>query len=479
MAGKVNIWTYNVVCGVILTFLSCFGSGMYQQTVMPAFLLYVGGDNTAVGFAEGLMGIAQMVIAFPVSWHADKYRRSTSIRFGALLTFIQAGILVCAVRMAEPGSTSSYSLLCVALVIGGVCNGILGGPLMALIDDSVPAGSRSEVNTVTMIAVNLGTAGGPMLAAAFFAKTGNTWSIDSMKTVIVAGVLFAQTSNVFAMTMDDSKALQEDSEAVHLQENLLDTKEGDDGRKGGNSSKKTCFGFIGPASIPYLMFAGTLMFCMGAGMTIRFFPIFFQKECQMPPSVVNMVYASLGLVMACANILAQRISKKIGRLEVIIPSLIIGVGCTGLMGALKPFYTVKWVMIPLFIGRMAFMNGVNAIQYSITADYTPKSQRARFMALQSIAGFSWSGSAFVGGWLIDQYGYGPCFVITSIFQGCAIPFFFLMYAHVATESDLTDAIEARKAAEEKASGLRTAMMTPPGMIRTPSERRKMPSASAE
>lgn len=327
------------------------------------------------------------------------------------------------------------------------------------------------MNTATMVAVNAGTAGGPLLAAAFFSKHGNSWSIDTMKSVIVFGIMFSQLSNIFAMTMDDSKALKEDSEAVHLQQQLLDDGNG----KGSSSSKKTCFGLVGPGSIPYLMFGGTLLFSMGAGMTIRFFPIFFQHECHMPPGVLNVVYASQGLVMMCANILAQRLSKKIGRLEVIIPSLMIGVSCTGLLGALKPFYTVREVMIPLFIARMVFMNGVNGIQYSITADYTPKNQRARFMALQSISGFSWSGSAFVGGWLIDKYGYGSSFVFTALLQACAIPVFFIMYPHVAKEQDLTDALEARKVAGEQAAGLRTPVMTP-GVIRTPSLRPDAASA---
>jgi len=377
------------------------------------------------------------------------------------------------VHLAEPGSTWCYALLSAALSLSGICNGILGGPLMALMDDSVPAGSRSEVNTANMVGANAAMAAGPLFAAAFFVQKGNSWSIDTMKSVIIAGVLINQLGTILAMTMDDSLALKEDSEAVHLQENLLvvddapKDDEADDSCKGSTSNKKTCFGLVGPSSIPWLMFFGELVFAMGAGMTVRFFPIFFQKECLMSPSLVNVTYASMGGFMSLATIVVQRVSKRIGRLEVIIPSLILGVLSTGLLGALKPFYTQPWVMIPLFIVRFVMMNSSNALQYSITADYTPKNMRARFMALSSISMFSWSGSAFVGGWLIDQYGYGPCFVITALFQACAIPFFFIIYPHVAKETDLTDAVEARRAAEEQAASLRTAL-TSPGMKHTPS-----------
>lgn len=463
MAGKASIWTYNVVCGVILTFLGSFGAGLYQQTVLPSFLLYIGGNNKAVGFATGLVGIAQMVIAFPVAWHADTYRRSTSIRFGGVLTFLQTACLAYALRLAEPGNAASYSLICVALVFQGICNGILGGPLMALMDDSVPAGSRSEVNTVNMVARQIANAGGPLLAAGFFANHGNTWSLDSMKTVIITGLVFGQLSIVFAMTLDDSRALKEESEAVHLQvdiqKQLLDKKE-DVETDSGNAKKRTFFGLIGPAQIPYVMFLATLTTSMGAGMTIKFFPIFFQQECHMSPGVVNMVYASIGVLLALSGVLAQRFSKRIGRMQVVIPCKTLGVIGTLLLGLSKPVYTVTWVMIPLYMARYVLMNAPQAVMSSITADYTQKSQRARFMALQSVAGASWCGSAFVGGWLIDHYGFGVCFYVTAVLQGAAIPIYFLIAPHVAKETDLTDALEARKAAEEQASGLQTPLMTP-------------------
>merc|ERR1712238_253483 len=101
----------------------------------------------------------------------------------------------------------------------------------------------------------------------------------------------------------------------------------------------------------------------------------------MSPSLVNLTYASMGGFVAVATIIAQRLSKRVGRLEVIIPSLLIGVVCTSLLGALKPFYTEPRVMIPLFIARSVFMGSTQALQFSITADYTPKNMRARFMAL--------------------------------------------------------------------------------------------------
>ena len=45
-------------------------------------------------------------------------------------------------EVAEPGALHSYVLLCVAFCVQGVCDGIMNGPLVALMDDSCPAGRR-------------------------------------------------------------------------------------------------------------------------------------------------------------------------------------------------------------------------------------------------------------------------------------------------------------------------------------------------
>merc|ERR1719330_531423 len=109
-------------------------------------------------------------------------------------------------------------------------------------------------------------------------------------------------------------------------------------------------------------------------MTVKFFPVFFQQECHITPVALNVVFACLDFIGTFASILAQRISKRLGRLEVVIPGAIISVVCTFLMGVLKPFYTDTWLMIPLFVAIFTFMGCTGGIEASITADYTPKSQ---------------------------------------------------------------------------------------------------------
>ena len=52
-------------------------------------------------------------------------------------------------------------------------------------------------------------------------------------------------------------------------------------------------------------------------------------------------------------------------------------------------------------------------------DAVPKNQRARWNSLESITRMTWSGSAFLGGFLTDRFGFRVCFLITAIVYSCA------------------------------------------------------------
>merc|ERR1712232_564502 len=89
---------------------------------------------------------------------------------------------------------------------------------------------------------------------------------------------------------------------------------------------------------------------------------------------------------------------------------------------------------------------VGALEGSIIADYTPKATRARWKALNAVSGMGFSGSAALGGWIIDRYGFGPCFMLTACFQASALPLLFSLRRVVALESDIADTVAANKVA---------------------------------
>jgi hypothetical protein len=62
------------------------------------------------------------------------------------------------------------------------------------------------------------------------------------------------------------------------------------------------------------------------------------------------------------------------------------------------------------------MNSTYAIQESVLMDFVPKSTRARWKSLESVASFGWCGSAVLGGVLADASSYSSTFFFTAGFQ---------------------------------------------------------------
>ena len=51
-------------------------------------------------------------------------------------------------------------------------------------------------------------------------------------------------------------------------------------------------------SVPYTLFASSLMMGFASGMTIKFFPLYFRCSCGMSPAAVQGVYAAVPLLLA-------------------------------------------------------------------------------------------------------------------------------------------------------------------------------------
>lgn len=443
--GSQTPWTHNVIYGLAATGFYGVGGGLYQMTVLPSFILAVGGSNFTVGFAEGLQGVANMVSALPAGYLADKCSRRACIRLGGGLQLLSGVCLLASVGLAVPGSMHAYVLLCLSLCLQGICDGIMNGPLVALMDDSCPAGRRSDVETANAVMYGSAASVGPLIGLIVFLYSGNAWTLPSMKLVISVGVVLGSMAIFPAWRMDDKLALGDCSEAVHLQESLqpdaLNSNPEGRGREVAlRGTQSSCFGLVNTSRVRVVLFMGEVIMCLGAGMTVKFFPIFFDQDCHLNPATLQAAFASLSGLTVIGTLVANKLAKRIGRLQVIIPSFVIGITCTMLLGLLKPFYTIPAVMLPIFMLRCSIQWSCGALMGSVIADYTPKAQRGRWKALGSITAMGWSGSAAVGGWLIDNFGYGPTFVITGCFQAAVIPMWCLLLPLVAKESELLAAI---------------------------------------
>merc|ERR1712032_1600220 len=219
----------------------------------------------------------------------------------------------------------------------------------------------------------------------------------------------------------------------------------------------SCCGLLTEQRIRFIFFFSELILFTAAGMTVKFFPIFFNVACHFSPVAVQVVFASLSFLVAIGSLSTNKMAKRVGRMQVIIPCWLIGITCTLLLGSMRSLYTVAWVMIPLFLTRCTSTWSTGSLISSIMADYTPKAERARWKALDTVAAVGFSSSAALGGYLIDQYGYGLTFVLTGCFQATVMPLWILLTPVVAKESELLAAAEALETSDARKKAVSVAL----------------------
>jgi len=451
-----SLWNFNILHGLAGAALSGLGPGLYRTSVLPSFVLEVGGSNFNIGVADGLQGISRMAIALPAGYLADKWSRRACIRFGSVLQVVANLCLLFAVLSATPASKQAFVLICVSSCMQGVSDGITRGPTIALMDDSCPAGRRGDLYTIQNVIYLAAASWGPVLGALVFVEEGDRWDLDNMKWVIVIGIIIGLPAPIPLCLMDDRRALGRQSEAVYLQQEFTTaaTSQNREARELATRSARTaCCGLITVQRVRLLLFAGDVLLCVAIGMTVKFFPVFFHVECKQSPVTVQFIFASMSLLAAVGSLVTNKIAKRVGRLQVVIPCFMIGTVCTVLLGSLRSLYTVSAVIIPLFLLRCSMMRSTESLRYSIVADYTPKSERARWKALESVSSVGWYFSTALGGFLIDRVGYGLTFVISGCFQATVVPLWILLSPIVAKESELLAASEVPELSEDDPAAL--------------------------
>lgn len=352
-----------------------------------------------------------------------------------------------------PHSTSTALWMCgIIMALWGVGDGVVNGPCMALFADSTPEGQRSSYFTYMFVAFTGASACGPLVSIVLFQTLGDDWDLYHLRIVIYVGLVLEIVTSVVMMFFDDRKALDEnsgdDGEDDDDDNDGSNTRGDDDqggngtttGRRRSTEGPDEVFtdeeplggGDVPPAStslrqrqrwVPYIVFAQGLIFAMGSGMTVKFFPLFFKDEVGMSPSQVQIVYVIVPFVMVLASTLCTRLAGPVGfgRVQTMLLFSSLGVSMLYAMVFFKSYLDHHpFLLVPVYVLRTSLMNASYPIQESILMDFVPKKERARWKSLDSVASASWCGSAALGGWLADKYDYTYTFLITAVLQTIGI-----------------------------------------------------------
>ena len=169
----------NVRLSIAFTFLMAFSAGAYGYTVLSGYLRELSNSNTSVGFAEGLQGMANVVVALPAGYLADRYSRSAILRVSSVLGLLSSGFFTVAL-FAGTSAETEYKLAAAALVLVGMFNGTRSSPLESLYADSVTVDQRARLTSFKFAARLVGASSGSFMSILISHFNGDAWTLPEV-----------------------------------------------------------------------------------------------------------------------------------------------------------------------------------------------------------------------------------------------------------------------------------------------------------
>jgi predicted MFS family arabinose efflux permease len=435
----------NITPILIYTFIVFAARSLWNQSVIAAYVYLLKSDDPKfVGLLTGVMGMTQLFSSFPAGYLADKYRRDFVLKVGSAIGFIAAFCTFIAAR------SESFILLGCALSIWGLFWGICNTSTTALFADSIPDGERSYWFTRRSMVRSLGGSCGPIMALAMFLKLGNDWTKSQCASVICIGqclcvpglVLLCFMNDDFCINHEDNSTPDTEAETNHDTNHGYDdrddqsdieeqhdyaevTHEEEEQTESANENimpseevvmDQGLFCIPSERVIPVLVASSDVLGGLAAGMSIRYFPIFFLDNLRLTPVHVQVIFIVSTLCMTCMTRLSQWVGTNLGRIQTTLLFKWSGIFLLFAMVTLFNNGASPLHICILFVIRFSVMNAPGALTRSVLMDNVPKHERAKWSALESVTMFSWAGSAALGGLLVNWNGILFNFIFTAWFQ---------------------------------------------------------------
>jgi hypothetical protein len=349
---------------------------------------------------------------------------------------------------------------------------------------------------------------GPVLSIFMFVYMGDTWDVWRCRNVMVSGlavcfiavcVLFqvqgsesdtdadvgsgagAQSYEMVALT--EANDAEENGEEKNNQKDLTWVEDGQNGDRGaGEVAVKHALSPTSPISpspgeleqrqrqrnsqmaevrclcqcmsmdvsyVAAMIALSDIITGLASGMTIKFFPIFFIDVVGMHPVELSVLFMLSPVACSLCLWVNQNYTRKwLGRIWTPVLLKAVGISCLLWICVLATYHPdQKLAIMVLYTVRTGLMNSTKPLTKSIINDIVPKDQRGRWNALETVNAATWSGSAAVGGLLVDTYGYVPNFTATALLQlSASIPL--VMIAHLV----LAEGVQGHGAAPGAGAG---------------------------
>eukprot|EP00949_MAST-11_sp_MAST-11-sp1_P004267 g4267.t1 len=442
---------------LLYTFTWYLASSIFSRSLLSVWIKKLTDSDETVGSVTGCQGLVQVIGAIPVAFVSDRFKREHSLRLALLVGIAAMALTMYCFYILRDGT--HLTLLYVAFALQGLFTAIVNPNLESIFADAVSKGKRGEIFSIKHAVLQLGGTTGPLISIILFLTFGNEWQLSELRSILFIGCAFSVVPLSLLPFFRDEDAKGDDGDGEEEEDdgnvvksgdhNILDdssqveagllmnevgaasmstsmSKSENEGADlepflltdAPGSGKKGTRGCCGKkAAIRWIIATADFVTALAAGMSIKFFPLYFvdtKRGYSLSPVYLAAVYFSCPLMTAAFVWPASFATKHMGRPAVMIMMRGIGTAALFLIALGDQGEKNPLLMCALFIFRTAAMNSIAGIKRSMLMDATPKSARARWNSLESITRFSWSGSAFIGGYLVEQHGFRFCFLITAI-----------------------------------------------------------------
>ena len=419
--------------------LSSLGASITSGALLSLYITssLVSGTDESVGGVASAAGAAMLLAALPAGALTDRCGRRLAARAGAV-----AGVLAAA-ALAAALALGGLPLLYAASALGGAAAALSAAPVAALLADSLPAGGRTRVMTIQYVANLAASAGGPLGAMVVFLLCGNAYDGGLIAIILHAGNAIAVAAAMLLLLLDDAgggaseSLLKQQSggggavnsiamaatEADAVAESELGAQllpegagvagvgggVGGGGRNLGHQTLRLLGVTLTVRAVPYVIFFSDLVLACGAGMTVQFFSLFFRDDLALSPAAVAGVFAAAPVAIAALSLLALPLNRLLGRALACV--LLTACGTAALFALTRAMPAPAAIV--LYLVRTASMNASYPTQRAILMDVVAANTRGCWSALENLTAATWTGSAALGGMLLQQLGYSTLFVITG------------------------------------------------------------------
>ena len=370
------------------------GLGFYQVAI-TVFLPLEGISVTNLGALLTTFGLTTVVFSIPFAILSDRYGRKHLMFTGALLaSFV---IIV-------PGFTSSFLLLEISAVIGGLGEAMYLSTWNAYLADSTPVEVRSATFSLSFMTFTISSGIGTFVPGLF--------PLFPMSLLAAHRVAFIALGLLCLGTPISVSRWAANVKPKSSRQGILPRKS---------------FGVIAKFS------TANLMIGLGAGLIIPLIPTWFYLRFNVTDVFTGPLIAAASIIMGLTAVAAPSVAKRIG----LVRGIVMTQGLSTIFLLSIPFSPAPIVAAPLYVIRAVLMNMSSPLGDTFLMNMIAEDERATASSFNVVI---WrlpnAASTVIGGMLLNAGNLSLPFYLCTTLYVASIALFYAIF-HKTDEEQKT------------------------------------------